>query len=160
MRHRQLTGRAGLRIDFARVTGALGLSRETLSSLAAFRSRHAQAKTSLASLKAQKLDVDWSFYRNTLKNQAVVDKLEKIWKDFKPQDYDVSAQLKAIDQFEGKAVRAVHRRPPPEHRHRLGLRLDAMLKRARVCECRSLLLKKLQRASEMNCPPSTRRSRT
>lgn len=88
------------------MTGALGLSRDTLSSLAAFRSRNAQAKTSLATLKAQKQEVDWSFYRNTLKNQAVVDKLEKIWKDFKPQDYDVSAQLKAIDQFEGKAVRS------------------------------------------------------
>lgn len=95
-------------VDFAKVTSSLGLSRETLSALSSFRSRNAQAKTSLASLKAQKADVDWAHYRGVLKNQEVVDKLEKIWKDFKPQDYDVAAQLKAIEQFESKAVRSGH----------------------------------------------------
>jgi F-type H+-transporting ATPase subunit d len=39
-----------------------------------------------------------------LKNTAVVDQLEKVFKDFKAVDYDVSAQLKAIDAFEQKAV--------------------------------------------------------
>lgn len=39
-----------------------------------------------------------------LKNQDVVAQAEKILKDFKPVTYDVSAQLKALDAFEAKAV--------------------------------------------------------
>ena len=39
-----------------------------------------------------------------LKNKAVVDDAEKILKEFKPVTYDVSAQIKAIDSFEAKAV--------------------------------------------------------
>lgn len=39
-----------------------------------------------------------------LKNQKVVDDLESTFKNFKPVDYDVGATLKAIDQFQDKAV--------------------------------------------------------
>jgi len=50
------------------------------------------------------LQVDFAHYRSVLKNQKVVDELENTFKSFKPVDYDVSAQLKAIDQFQAKAV--------------------------------------------------------
>jgi F-type H+-transporting ATPase subunit d len=39
-----------------------------------------------------------------LKNKDVVAQMEKIVADFKPADYDVTAQIKAIDTFEAKAV--------------------------------------------------------
>lgn len=40
-----------------------------------------------------------------MKNKEIVQEGEKIFKSFKPVDYDVQAQLKAISAFEGKAVR-------------------------------------------------------
>ena len=39
-----------------------------------------------------------------LKNQDIVQQLEQKLKDFKPADYDLSAQLKSIDAFEAKGV--------------------------------------------------------
>jgi len=39
-----------------------------------------------------------------LKNQDIINEAEKILQNFKPVTYDASAQLKAIDAFESKAV--------------------------------------------------------
>lgn len=39
-----------------------------------------------------------------LKNKAIVEEGEKLLKNFKPVDYDLGAQIKAISAFEGKAV--------------------------------------------------------
>jgi hypothetical protein len=41
-----------------------------------------------------------------LKNQAIVDEIEKSFSSFKPQTYDVSRQLKAIEAFEAQAVQS------------------------------------------------------
>lgn len=41
-----------------------------------------------------------------LKNQAVVDEIEKQFKSWKPATYDVSRQLKAIEAFETQAVQS------------------------------------------------------
>ena len=49
-------------------------------------------------------EVDFSFYRSTLKNQDVVDKIEAAYKNFSPVTYDVSKQLKTIEAFEAKAL--------------------------------------------------------
>ncbi len=49
--------------------------------------------------------VDFAQYRSTLKNQAVVDEIERRFKAFKPVTYDVSRQIKAIEAFEVEAVR-------------------------------------------------------
>lgn len=40
-----------------------------------------------------------------LKNRAIVDEIEKRFKDFKPNTYDVTRQVKAIDAFEVEAVK-------------------------------------------------------
>ena len=40
-----------------------------------------------------------------LKNQAIVDEIEKRFKAFKPATYDVSRQLKAISAFEAEAIK-------------------------------------------------------
>lgn len=50
------------------------------------------------------LQVDFAHYKQVLKNQEVVSQMEKTFTGFKPVDYDLSAQLKAIDAFQDKAV--------------------------------------------------------
>lgn len=48
--------------------------------------------------------VDFEHYRKVLSNKDVVAQGEKLLREFKPVEYDVSAQLKAIDAFQAKAV--------------------------------------------------------
>jgi hypothetical protein len=83
---------------------SLGLGKNTTASIQAFKKRSEDARRHLTALKAEKTDVDLSYYKSTLKNQSVVSQAEKILKDFKPVTYDVASQLKAIDAFEAKAV--------------------------------------------------------
>lgn len=82
----------------------MGLGKNTTASVQAFRKRSDDARRHLTALKDQKVDVDFAYYKGTLKNQSVVSQAEKILKDFKPVTYDVGAHLKAIDAFEAKAV--------------------------------------------------------
>lgn len=57
-------------------------------------------------LSEQPQTVDFSHYRSILKNTAVVDEIEKSFSAFKPQTYDVSRQIKAIEAFEAQAVKS------------------------------------------------------
>merc|ERR1712225_181546 len=92
---------AAAAVDWTRITSKLGLGRETLAELNAFRSRAAAARAANAAVKEQKTTVDFEHYRQVLKNKDVVAEGEK---GFKAVDYDVQAQLKAIAAFEAKAV--------------------------------------------------------
>ncbi|KAL6306690.1 ATP synthase d subunit [Sparassis latifolia] len=91
-------------VDFARVYTSLGLSKETIASLQAFRKRHSDAQRTQAQYASQPATVDLEHYRSVLKNKAIVDEAEKILREFKPVTYDVSAHIKAIETFEVKAV--------------------------------------------------------
>ncbi|CAO1617396.1 unnamed protein product [Sympodiomycopsis kandeliae] len=91
-------------VNWNQILKSLGLGKNTTAQLQAFRKRSDEARRALAVLQEQKTDVDFSHYRNVLKNQAVIDQAEKIVKEFKPVNYDVNAQIKAIDAFEGKAT--------------------------------------------------------
>ncbi|KAJ3483715.1 hypothetical protein NLI96_g6132 [Meripilus lineatus] len=91
-------------VDFTRVYSSLGLGKETVAALQAFRKRHMDAQRIHAQLSAQPTTVDLSHYRSVLKNKAIVDEAEKILQDFKPVTYDVSSHIKAIETFETKAV--------------------------------------------------------
>ncbi|KAI0069175.1 ATP synthase d subunit [Artomyces pyxidatus] len=91
-------------VDFTRIYSTLGLGKETVAALQAFRKRHADAQRISGTLNAQPTTVDLEHYRSILKNKAIVDEAEKILKDFKPVTYDVSAHVKAIETFEAKAV--------------------------------------------------------
>ncbi|KAK0191304.1 ATP synthase d subunit [Armillaria mellea] len=91
-------------VDFARVYSSLGLGKETIASLQAFRKRHSEAQRINAQYVSQPTTVDLAYYRSVLKNQAVVDEAEKILKSFKPVTYDVGAHVNAIESFEAKAV--------------------------------------------------------
>jgi F-type H+-transporting ATPase subunit d len=75
-----------------------------VSSLQAFRKRHADAQRIHGTLSQQPTTVDFEHYRSVLKNQNIVTDAEKLLKEFKPTTYDVSAHVKAIDEFEAKAV--------------------------------------------------------
>jgi len=95
---------AAVAVDFARIYSSLGLGKETISSLQAFRKRHGDAQRISNSLAGQPTTIDFSHYRSVLKNQAIVDEVEKILKEFKPETYDVNTHIKAIETFEAKAV--------------------------------------------------------
>jgi F-type H+-transporting ATPase subunit d len=87
------------------VTTSLGLRGQTVSSLQAFKKRNEDARRKVQQLSELPTTVDFSAYRSTLKNTAVIDEIEKRFNAFKPSTYDVSRQIKAIDAFEVEAVK-------------------------------------------------------
>ncbi|KAI0142153.1 hypothetical protein BJ166DRAFT_95159 [Pestalotiopsis sp. NC0098] len=96
---------AALKLDWAKVTSSLGLRGQTVASLQSFKTRNENARRKVQQLSEQATTVDFAQYRSVLKNQAVVDEIEKRFKEFKPATYDVARQLKAIDAFEVEAVK-------------------------------------------------------
>ncbi|CDS02088.1 hypothetical protein [Sporisorium scitamineum] len=90
-------------VDLAKISN-LGLGKNTLAQISAFRKRADDAKRQLAQLKQQTTEVDFAHYNKVLRNKDVVSQAQKILSEFKPVTYDVQAQLKAIDAFESKAV--------------------------------------------------------
>ena len=94
------------KIDWTRLTSALSLTPQTTSALTSFRKRNVDAHTKLNHLKTARTEVDLAYYRSTLKNQSVIDQIEKATKEFKPVTYDVSTILKGIDGFEAEAVKS------------------------------------------------------
>lgn len=84
---------------------SLGLRGQTAASLQAFKARNDNAKRKLQQLSEQSTTVDFASYRSVLKNQAVIDEIEKRFTAFKPASYDINRQLKAIDVFEAEAVK-------------------------------------------------------
>jgi F-type H+-transporting ATPase subunit d len=99
------TRSAALKLDWTKVTSSLGLRGQTVSSLQAFKKRNEDVRRKVQHLSEQPTTVDFSQYRSVLKNQAIVDEIEKRFNAFKPVTYDVSRQLKAIDAFEAEAVK-------------------------------------------------------
>ncbi|KAI0685989.1 ATP synthase d subunit [Cytidiella melzeri] len=98
------TKAAAKAVDFTRIYSTLGLGKETVAALQAFRKRHGDAQRIHAQLESQPATVDLSHYRSVLKNKAIVDEAEKILKEYKPVTYDVTAHIKAIETFETKAI--------------------------------------------------------
>ncbi|GAA6028314.1 hypothetical protein JCM8097_006971 [Rhodosporidiobolus ruineniae] len=95
---------AQVALDWSRISSRMGLGKETLAQLNAFRTRAAAARAANAAVKEQKTTVDFEHYRQVLKNKEIVAEGEKLLKGFKAVDYDLQAQLKAIAAFEAKAV--------------------------------------------------------
>lgn len=96
---------AALKLDWTKVTSSLGLRGQTVASLQAFKKRNEDVRRKVQQLGEQPTTVDFAQYRSVLKNQAIVDEIEKRFKAFTPVSYDVSRQLKAIDAFEAEAVK-------------------------------------------------------
>ncbi|WEW61481.1 ATP synthase d subunit [Emydomyces testavorans] len=99
-----VTRSAALKLDWAKVSTSLGLRGATATSLQAFKKRNDDARRKVQALSEAPQTVDFEHYRKILKNKAVVDEIEKQFKAFKPQTYDVNRQLKAIESFEAQAV--------------------------------------------------------
>jgi F-type H+-transporting ATPase subunit d len=96
---------AALKLDWVKVTTSLGLRGQTVTSLQAFKKRNEDARRRVTQLSEQSSKVDFAHYRSILKNQAVVDEIEKHFNSFKPATYDVGRQIKAIEAFEAQAVK-------------------------------------------------------
>ncbi|KAI2089423.1 GAL4 enhancer protein [Ophidiomyces ophidiicola] len=99
-----LSRSAALKLDWVKVSSSLGLRGATAASLQSFKKRNDDARRKVQTLSETPQTVDFSHYRDVLKNQAIVDEIEKQFKAFKPQTYDVNRQLKAIEAFEAQAV--------------------------------------------------------
>lgn len=95
---------AATKLNWAQVISTLGLTGKTSASLTAFKKRNDEAKKTNLDLTNQPTEVDFAHYRKILKNQSVIDEVEKAVSSFKPVTYDVSKTLKTIDIFEQKAV--------------------------------------------------------
>lgn len=95
---------AATKLNWAQVSQSLGLAGSTAASLTAFKKRNDEAKKESQSLASQPTTVDFGYYRSVLKNQKVVDEIERAVSQFKPVTYDISKTLKTIDIFELKAV--------------------------------------------------------
>ena len=76
-----------------------------MTSLHAFKKRNDDARRKVQMLSELPTEVDFAHYRSQLKNTAVVDEVEKRFKAFKPAEYDLGRQLKAIDAFQAEAVK-------------------------------------------------------
>jgi|SRR5579862_1873503 len=93
------------KIDWTKLTSALSLNPQTTSALTAFRKRNVDAHNKLNQLKTARTTVDFAYYRSVLKNQKVIDDIEKAAREFKPVTYDVSTILSGVEKFEGEAVK-------------------------------------------------------
>ncbi|KAF2116945.1 hypothetical protein BDV96DRAFT_598773 [Lophiotrema nucula] len=97
---------AALKLDWTKLGTQLGLKGTTATSLAAFKKRNDDARRKVTVLSDQTQTVDFAHYRSVLKNQSIVDEIEKSFKAFQPKTYDVNRQLKAIEAFESQAVQS------------------------------------------------------
>ncbi|KAJ3218792.1 ATP synthase d subunit [Dinochytrium kinnereticum] len=90
------------KIDWA----ALGskLKPETLAAVNSFRRRHAELVKTVSELKEQSTTINFDQYRGVLKNQKIVNDAEKAFAAFKPATYDLSEQIRIIEQQEAKAI--------------------------------------------------------
>lgn len=94
-----------LKLDWAHVINSLGLRGQTAAALQAFKKRNEDARRRVQLLSEQPQNLDFAHYRSILKNQAVVQEIEKQVNAFKPTVYDVGKQIKAIEAFEAQAIK-------------------------------------------------------
>jgi hypothetical protein len=96
---------AALKVDWAKITTSLGLRGQTVAGLQAFKKRNDDVRRKVQLLSEQPTTVDFAHYRSVLKNQAIVDEIEKRFNAFQPATYDLARQLKAIEAFEVEAIK-------------------------------------------------------
>ncbi|KAF2689576.1 mitochondrial ATP synthase [Lentithecium fluviatile CBS 122367] len=97
---------AALKLDWTKLGSQLGIKGQTAAALQSFKKRNDDARRKLNLLSEQPQTIDFAHYRSVLKNQAIVDEIEKSFSVFKPQTYDVGRQIKAIEAFEAQAVKS------------------------------------------------------
>ncbi|KAG7809204.1 hypothetical protein KL921_003201 [Ogataea angusta] len=95
---------AATKLDWTKIVSKLGLSGQTAAALTSFKKRNDEAKRVLFELKQQPSSVDFAFYKSTLKNSAIVDKIQSDVAKFTPSKANLSKQLNLIESFEAKAL--------------------------------------------------------
>lgn len=99
-----LANPAASKLNWAKVISTLKLTGKTATQLSGFKKRNDEARRQLFELQSQETAVDFEYYRSTLKNSAVVDKIEQSFKGYKPVTLDASKQLSTIEAFESQAI--------------------------------------------------------
>ncbi|KAJ3415821.1 ATP synthase d subunit [Chytridiales sp. JEL 0842] len=91
--------------------GALSskLKPETVAAVNSFRRRQADLQKTLDELKEANTSIDFESYRKILANKKVVADAEKAFAAFKPATYDLTEQLRIIQEQETKAVAAAEK---------------------------------------------------
>lgn len=97
--------RAAAAIDWSKLTVSLGLKKETVAALQAFRKRNDEARRVVSALKEQKTDINFEHYRKILKNKSIVNEAENALRAFEPAKIDLTTQMRAVETIEAKAVR-------------------------------------------------------
>lgn len=97
---------AALKIDWANLGTKLGLKGSTAQALQTFKKRNDDARRKVQVLSEHPQTVDFSHYRSVLKNQSIIDDIEKQFNGFQVKKYDVGRQVKAIEAFEAQAVQS------------------------------------------------------
>lgn len=97
---------AALKVDWANLGSKLGLKGNTAAALANFKKRNDDARRRVQVLSQEAQTVDFAQYRSILKNQDVINDIEKQFNAFQPKKYDVQRQIKAIEAFEAQAVKS------------------------------------------------------
>ncbi|KAI8813623.1 hypothetical protein BJ742DRAFT_788959 [Cladochytrium replicatum] len=98
---------AAKKIDWSAVTTKL--KPETVASLNAFRRRQQELQKTVQELKDHQTSIDFDAYRRVLSNKGIVDEAQKAFAAFKPATYDVTEQVRIIEQHEAKAVAAAEK---------------------------------------------------
>ncbi|MCJ1408308.1 ATP synthase d subunit [Ptychographa xylographoides] len=96
---------AASKVDWSKIGTSLGLKGQTAAALASFKKRNDDARRKVQLLSDSPQTVDFASYRSQLKNQSVIEEIEKHFQSFKPATYDVGRQIKAIEAFEAQAVK-------------------------------------------------------
>lgn len=95
-----------MKVDWANLGSKLGLRGNTAAALANFKKRNDDARRRVQVLSQEAQTVDFAQYRSILKNQDVINDIEKQFNAFQPKKYDVQRQIKAIEAFEAQAVKS------------------------------------------------------
>ncbi|KAI8808881.1 hypothetical protein BJ742DRAFT_853153 [Cladochytrium replicatum] len=98
---------AAKKVDWTTVTAKL--KPETVASLNAFRRRQQELQKTVQELKDQQTSIDFDAYRRVLSNKGIVDEAQKAFAAFKPASYDVTEQVRIIEQHEANAVAAAEK---------------------------------------------------
>lgn len=95
---------AANKIDWAKIISNLKITGPTVQQLSSFKKRNDEARHNLLELQQVNQPVDFDYYRSVLKNQQVVDDIQKLYKSYKPVVINSKEQIDIINNFEKHAI--------------------------------------------------------
>ncbi|CAB4256464.1 similar to Saccharomyces cerevisiae YKL016C ATP7 Subunit d of the stator stalk of mitochondrial F1F0 ATP synthase [Maudiozyma barnettii] len=95
---------AANKLDWAKVITSLKITGKTATELSSFKKRNDEARRQLLELQQQPATIEFDQYRSLLKNQAVIDQIERFCKAYTPVTIDSSKQIHTIESFQQHAL--------------------------------------------------------